>query len=116
MPKEEYVVKSDYLRKKFKNKSFSKKKDRQYIDDLTFLEERITQGVHGFVSGWKFANLRNEYETEYQEMLKELDPKQYKIHMKEIEKQKKERKSEEQLQKNELKKKKEWWFKMGGKP
>ena len=66
-------IKSKFIKEKIKNASFENK---EYIDNLIFLEKSITEGIGGWAGNMKLFGLKSTYEKEYKELLKELDPKE----------------------------------------
>jgi hypothetical protein len=121
----DYKIKSLFLKELIKSKSYSNPDDLEYILDLTFLEKSISDGIHGLAHGYLIEVLKNKYEFEFLQILKEINPKLYKKELKERE-QKLLNKEEvciienkNKNQKKEKKKKKEilenWWLSNGGK-
>ena len=114
-----YKVKSKFIKNKIKGHSFKNKNLRQYIDDLIFLEKSITKGINGMAGNWMLFYMKEKYEKDYYQLLKELKPKEYRkyaekrrkeqIKLKEREKRWKEK------EKKELNKKKKLWLSLGGK-
>jgi len=116
----EWKIESEYIKNKIKGQSFRSTKLKRYIDDLIFLEKSITKGIPCQWSvSYKLHVLKSEYQTEYEELLKELKPKEYKkyIKKKELERlqNEKEHKRWNEEKKRRLKREKQWWLSIGGK-
>lgn len=67
--------KSRFLKELLKKSDW--KKDRNYINDLLFLEECLVNGVGGFGGGLRAAMLQRHYEKEFNAMQRELHPSRY---------------------------------------
>lgn len=107
-------VKSNFIKEKIKQSKF---KNRDYIDDLIFLEDYITGKIKGlgFGGAMKLHAVKSHYEKEYIELLKELAPEKLDKFLKEKEKSEKEGKEAEEYLKEEEKQEREDWIKAGGK-
>jgi len=108
-------AKSNFVKEKIKNSSW---KDRDYIEDLMFIEKSITEGIGGWAGNMKLHGLKSRYKKEYHKIFEELDPKGYKKYLKEKtkeeEQEKKEMKEFEKQEKEEEEEEKEDWVKAGG--
>jgi hypothetical protein len=106
-----YKIKSKYLEKKIKKLDY--KKDRDYVEELVFLEKGITEGVWGFGGGYRHGSLRIQYPKEYEAMLKELEPEDYGWHVKQKKKAAQEDKKLDNevavIEREELDEEKGWW-------
>ncbi len=118
IPMFRYFPKSKYIKSKVKGKNFYDEKYRKYIEDLAFIEWTICNGITGFAHAMRFGSLKTKYRKEYFELLKEIDPNQYKKvlineKLEKIRKEKEQIKRKIEEHKN-IEKTKTWWVKMGG--
>jgi len=105
-------VKSNYIKEKIKNAKFE---DKDYIEDLMFLEKGITRPLAGMAGNLKFFGLKSRYSEEYLELLKELAPDKVDKYQKDQKKEEdRTRKLKEEF-KREQEKEKSDWIKAGGK-
>ena len=112
-------VKSEYVKKKIKGRSFSKEKDRNYIHDLLNLERYVLKGPSGTADAMMLSGLEGEYPKEYVAIFKELDPEGYEAHLENERREKeKNRKLSEKLQREEdreYERERKQWLALGGK-
>jgi len=105
-------IKSNYIKEKMKNAKFE---DKEFIEDLMFLEKGITQPIAGMAGNLKFFGLKSRYSQEYLELLKELAPNEVNKYEKEQQREEERiRKSKEQYRMEKEKEKRDW-LKAGGK-
>ena len=60
----DYQIKSKYIKNKIRGQSYKNTDLREYINDLVFLEESITEGIRGWSGNMKLFGLKNRYEKE----------------------------------------------------
>lgn len=94
-------------------------RNKEYIENLARLEHFILDGVRGMSGSMASHYLKNMYENEYEQILKELKPEEYQKYLKEKEEEKKElieleREAEMERKEEERRLKKEW-IAFGGK-
>jgi len=109
-------IKTEYVRNKVKNLSWN---DSEYIDSLMYLESYVLGEIYGWAGNMKAHSLKNKYEMDYWQILKEINPKKFnKLYKEKIEEKVRYAKEQEQLwleeQKAEEKAKREW-IELGGK-
>ncbi|MCK4429614.1 MAG: hypothetical protein KAU95_04510 [Candidatus Aenigmarchaeota archaeon] len=108
--------KSKFVKKKIKETSW---KDREYIEDLLFLEKAVIGGVDSWMGNWRLAGVKSEYRKEYNAIFEELDPEGFKKYAKKKRREKvKDEKEEKKFEKEEAEEEKrdlKMWKKMGGK-
>ncbi|MCL5101758.1 MAG: hypothetical protein M1544_00145 [Candidatus Marsarchaeota archaeon] len=68
-------VKSQYIRDKIKESSWSR--DRKYVDDLILLERYIAEGPKGFADALHYSSIKQTYRKEYAELMKEFKPEEF---------------------------------------
>jgi hypothetical protein len=109
-------IKTKFVNTQIKDREYNKS---QYIADLMFMEDMISNPRKGMGINIKYHHLKSKYEKEYLAILKELDLVGYQQKIKEI---KREKEQNQQLEKKEQYKEeleeqesKETWKKMGGK-
>jgi hypothetical protein len=105
-------IRSEFIKKKIKGKPFQYRHSR-YIDSLIFIEMFLTGKIRGMCASYRWAHDRDKYPKEVEAIWKELDPKGYEKHLrdlkKEEEKEKKEQdRFEEELEKEEVAQRKAW--------
>jgi DNA-binding transcriptional ArsR family regulator len=92
-------IKSEFVKKKLAESSWSNKQDRKYIDELMTVERAITVGPKDFASSIFYKTLERKYKNEYKSILRELDPERYNKLI--IEEQEREKRFYESLRKDE---------------
>ena len=111
-------VKSQFIKDKIKGLEWNKK-NKEYIDNLVFIENYILTKTGGMGISYIIQSLESRYKKEFKAIYNELKPKELeqikKREEKERRKEKEEhRKFEEEERKDSEQAKKEW-FEMGGK-
>lgn len=111
-------IRSKFIKEKIKGLEWNKK-NKEYIDNLVFIEEYILEKVGGMGCAYRIHSLKDDYKKEYESICKELDPKEFKRMKKEEAREKKEevkinKKLKQEEQKESQKARKEW-VEMGGK-
>ena len=76
-------------------------KDKDSIDELIFLERTITIGIKSLRENVELTFLLINYQKEYNEIFKELDPKGFKKYIYQKNKEDKEEREEKEWQKRE---------------
>ncbi|MFA5049857.1 MAG: hypothetical protein WC501_02515 [Candidatus Micrarchaeia archaeon] len=96
----EYQPRSEFLKEKLKK---ANKKNAEYLMDLLTLEKLIVneEKITGFAHSMRLHSLKSEYEKEYLQMLKELDPKGYAVYLEDKKKYKTEKKQIVKQEKDE---------------
>ena len=92
-------IKSNFVREKFMNADWDKNKS--YIDEIIFLERTIVSGTNTLREDLELTFLLINYQKEYNEILKELYPKRFKIYIRKKNKEDKEKRREEERQRRE---------------
>ena len=109
-------IETEYVRNKVKNLFWE---ESEYIDSLMFLEQVASGEISGMAGCMKANSLIGNYETEYWEILKEIDPQKFRKRYKEkLEKEKREALEHEKYLKEEQdaeEKAKKEWLELGGK-
>ena len=105
-------IKSNYIKEKIKNAKFE---DKEYIEDLIFLEKGITQPIAGMAGNLKFFGLKSKYHQEYSELLKELAPEEEDKYQKDHKKEEERTRKLKEEFKREQEQEKRDWIKAGGK-
>lgn len=114
LEKMEYTnIKSKYVKEKIKITNW---KNRDYIDNLLRLEGWIIKAPGDFGSNMYFRLLKSQYEEEYMNILKELNPKQFKVFLADLKSKEKEHQKMKSQFEKELSDEKKEWIKAGGKP
>lgn len=117
---EHWTTESEFIRAMIKK---TKWKDRNYIENLLFLEKMITMPkgkVPGMAGAMKYVQLQHGHKKEYEAILKELRPEKY-AKRREEEAKGRERRDKEAAEEDEKKRDEEArsrteWKTMGGKP
>lgn len=111
-------IKSKFIKEQIRK---SKWKDREYIEDLLFLEEAVLYPNRkwGYGGSMHLYGLKQSYRKEYHAIFKELDPKGFKKYVasekEEREKEKKIKREGKIAEKELLAEEKRDWLKAGGK-
>ena len=108
-------IKSNFIKEKLKRSYW--RKDKDYIDNLIFIEKSFTREIYGLGGNIRLHCLIDEYKKEFNEIFKELNPKGFREYLKR-EKKEKERKENKKWLKEETEQKerdKLDWIKAGGK-
>ena len=92
-------IKSNFVKKKFMNADWEK--DKGSIDELIFLERTIIVGIKSLRENVELTFLLINYQKEYNEIFKELDPKGFKKYIYQKNKEDKEEREEKEWQKRE---------------
>ena len=111
-------IKSKFIKNKFKGLKWNEK-NKEYIDNLVFIERYVLGKVKGWTTGYSIIRIKEKYQKDFEAIYKELKPKQFK-RMKEQEKiiKRKEKKAMEeasQKRRDDAWKDIDVWAKMGGK-
>ena len=102
-------IKSNFVREKFINADWDK--DRNFIDELIFLERTITNGINSLRENVELTFLLINYQKEYNKIFKELDPQKFRKYIqqknredererREKERQKREEEAEERMERD----------------
>ncbi len=109
-------VKSKFIKEKLNKADW--KRDKEYIDDLIYIEKYILGKKFGLGVGYKMKALEGEYPEEYKTIFKELKPEIWEKIQEEREKEEKKEKIEEEKEQKQQKslaqREKEDWIKAGG--
>ena len=109
-------IKSQFIKDKIKGLEWNNK-NKEYIDDLVFIENYILGKSGGMGSAYRIHSLKNK--KEYELIYKELNPKEFEKEKKrELKEKEQEEKEDKEFEKEELKEKEQArkeWLKMGGK-
>ncbi len=92
-------IKSNFVREKFMNADWDK--DRKFIDELIFLERTITRGVNSLRENLELTFLLINHQSEYNEILRELDPQRFRKYIKQKNREDDIKRREEERQKRE---------------
>lgn len=114
-------IKTEYVRKKIKGKSFKDQDFRDYIDVLIMIESYLAGEYIGWAGGIAIHHLKKEYKKEYAAIEEELLPdwkKKKRAQKRKIERKKeiREQKKIRKEEKKKLKREEKEWLKLGGKP
>lgn len=106
------LIKSTYIKNKIKGLTWRK---HTYIDHLIRLESFILQKPNSFTGNIYFAALQSKYRKEFEEILKELIPAEYRQYLKGQQKMKDEQIKTAKTNKKIEDKLKQEWQQAGGK-
>ncbi len=90
-------------------------KNRDYIDELIMLNEYIINHPTQWASSVHYRMLKEKYQNEYLELLKENSIEKYEKELRRIEEEKEEDERREQKHQNKIQRLKEDWIQAGGK-
>jgi hypothetical protein len=115
----DYEVKSQYIKRKIKGQSFRNARYRKFIQSLIFIERCILLGVESHTSAMTLHSLKDRYRGDYEAILQELKPREYRGYHRERKAEVMAARAERSAQKREEKAAfesiKKWWLSMGGK-
>ncbi len=114
-------IKTTYIKNKIKERNFNSETDRKYIEDLMYIERKLSMDASrwGYAGAMVLGFKKDEYTKEYNSIYKELNPKGFKKYVKVEQERKKERNEfSEKMRKEEVEELKEFkkmWKESGGK-
>ena len=68
-------IKSKFIKDKIKGLEWNKK-NKEYVDNLVFIEEYVLDKIAGMGVSYKIHSFRDTYKKEYEAIYKELKPKE----------------------------------------